>query len=161
ASTQLPKLFGVRGGGDDFFERVAKLVLQVPDTNALTLIIGAAAIVALLLGEKILPGRPVALGVVVLTLVVASLGEVEQRGVKVVGELRAGLPDFQVIGASVGAVQFEEARQLTRLAFACFLLAYIESVSSARTFALKHHYTVDPRQEFVGLGAASLLTGLW
>jgi Sulfate permease family len=46
-------------------------------------------------------------------------------------------------------------------AFACFLLAYIESVSSARAFALKHRYTVDPRQEFLGLGAASLLAGLW
>src|SRR5262249_36231745 len=31
ASTQLPKLFGVRGGGDDFFERMARLVQQMPD----------------------------------------------------------------------------------------------------------------------------------
>jgi MFS superfamily sulfate permease-like transporter len=41
------------------------------------------------------------------------------------------------------------------------LLAYIESVSAARTFALKHHYPVDARQEFLGLGAANLLAGLW
>jgi len=41
------------------------------------------------------------------------------------------------------------------------LLAYIESVSSAKTFALKHRYNVDPLQEFLGLGAASLLAGLW
>src|SRR3954454_13275261 len=52
ASTQLPKLFGVPGGGDDFFERVARLVAQVPDTNLLTLALGVAALVALLLGEK-------------------------------------------------------------------------------------------------------------
>jgi MFS superfamily sulfate permease-like transporter len=58
-------------------------------------------------------------------------------------------------------VRTEELRQLTRLAFACFLLAYIESVSAARAFALKHHYAVDPRQEFLGLGAANLLAGLW
>src|SRR5207244_6972275 len=94
-------------------------------------------------------------------LVVASLGQIEQHGVKVVGQLPAGLPHFQVAGTSLGAVQIEDLRQLTRLAFACFLLAYIESVSAARTFALKHHYTVDPRQEFLGLGAASLLVGLW
>ena len=114
-----------------------------------------------LLGEKFLPGRPVALGVVLLALVAASLGPVEQQGVKVVGELPAGLPHFQPAGASLGALRIEEFRQLTRLAFACFLLAYIESVSAARTFALKHRYTVDPRQEFLGLGAASLLVGLW
>jgi high affinity sulfate transporter 1 len=161
ASTQLPKLFGVSGGGDDFFERVGQLIRQVPDTNLLTLAIGLGATAVLLLGEKFLPGRPVALGVVLLALVVASLGHVEKHGVKAVGELPAGLPHFQVAGAGLGAVRVEELRQLTRLAFACFLLAYIESVSAARTFAQKHHYTVDPRQEFLGLGAANLLVGLW
>src|SRR5438067_8902609 len=64
ASTQLPKLFGVKGGGDNFFERVGLLVGQVPDTNWLTLAMGAGALLVLLLGEKALPGRPVALGVV-------------------------------------------------------------------------------------------------
>src|SRR5262249_42419513 len=81
-ATQLPKLSVVSGGGDDFFERMVQLVQQVPGTNLLTLAIGAGAILALLLGEKFLPGRPVALGVVLLALVVASLGQVEQHGVK-------------------------------------------------------------------------------
>jgi high affinity sulfate transporter 1 len=161
ASTQLPKLLGVRGGGDDFFERVGQLVWQAPDTNLLTLAVGVGAILALLLGEKLLPGRPVALGVVLAALVVASLGQVEEHGVKVVGELPAGLPHFEIVGASLGAMQLEEVRHLTRLAFACFLLAYIESVSAARTFALAHDYEVDARQELLGLGAANVLAGLW
>jgi high affinity sulfate transporter 1 len=161
ASTQLPKLFGVAGGGDDFFGRMAMLIHQVPGTSPLTLAIGTGAILLLLLGEKLLPGRPVALGVVLLALAVASLGQVEQHAVKVVGQLPAGLPHFHVVGAGLGAVSAAELRQLVRLAFACFLLAYIESISAARTFALKHHYTVDPSQEFLGLGAASLLVGLW
>ncbi len=161
ASTQLPKLFGVKGGGDDFFERIGQLVQQLPETNPLTLVIGACALIALLLGEKLLPGRPVALAVVLLALVGASVGQIEQHGVKVVGQLPAGLPHFQVVGASLGALRIEDLRHLTSLAFACFLLAYIESVSAARTFALKHDYTVDPRQEFLGLGAANLLVGLW
>jgi high affinity sulfate transporter 1 len=161
ASTQLPKLFGVRGGGDDFFHRIGYLVQQVPDTNLLTLAIGICAIAALLLGEKFLPGRPVALGVVLLALAVASLGHFEQHGVEVVGQIPAGLPHFQLADPSLGVVRVDELRHLTRLAFACFLLSYIESVSSARAFALKHHYAVDARQEFLGLGAASLLVGLW
>jgi MFS superfamily sulfate permease-like transporter len=161
ASTQLPKLFGVKGGGDDFFERVWLLLLQLPETNVLTLVVGVGAILALLLGEKLLPGRPIALGVVLVGLVVSSVGQLEEHGMKVVGQLPAGLPHFQVGGASLGAVRIPEFRQLTSLAFACFLLAYIESVSAARTFALKHRETVDPRQEFLGLGAANFLVGLW
>jgi high affinity sulfate transporter 1 len=161
ASTQLPKLFGVQGGGDDFFERLGLFFRQIDALSLITLVIGVVAIIALVLGEKFLPGRPVALGVVLASLAVASLGHVEEHGVKVVGQLPAGLPHFEVAGAALGTVRLEELRQLTRLAFACFVLAYVESVSAARTFAQKHRYTVDPRQELLGLGAASLLAGLW
>lgn len=161
ASTQLPKLVGVEGGGEDFFQPIGLLVQQLLGTNLSTLVIGVAALAALAVGGKFLPGRPVALVVVVIALVAASLVSVEQQGVKVVGRLIPGLPDFLPLTASLSDLRVEEARQLTRLAFACFLLAYIESVSAARAFALKHRYSVDPRQEFLGLGAASLLAGLW
>jgi MFS superfamily sulfate permease-like transporter len=102
ATTQLPKLFGVKGGEGDFFERVAQLLQQLPETNLLTLVIGVGAILALLLGEKFLPGRPVALGVVLVAIGVASVGQVDQHGVKVVGQLPVGLPHFQVAGESLG-----------------------------------------------------------
>jgi MFS superfamily sulfate permease-like transporter len=42
------------------------------------------------------------------------------------------------------------------LAFACLLLAYVEGISAARTLAQKNGYTIDPRQELLGLGAANL-----
>src|SRR5258706_3950869 len=42
------------------------------------------------------------------------------------------------------------------LAFACFLMGYIETISAARTFALKNNYEVNPRQELLALGAANL-----
>ena len=40
AMTQLPKLFGVTGGGDDFFERIVVLARQLPDTNLAVLAFG-------------------------------------------------------------------------------------------------------------------------
>jgi MFS superfamily sulfate permease-like transporter len=40
------------------------------------------------------------------------------------------------------------------------LLAYIEGISAARTFAAKHGYALNPRQEFLGLGAANLAAAL-
>ena len=46
------------------------------------------------------------------------------------------------------------------LAIGCLLLAYIEGVSAARAFAAKHGYKLDPRQEFLGLGAANLFAAL-
>lgn len=161
ASTQLPKLFGVTGGGHDFFERVLLIVQQLPDTNLTTLVFGVVALVVLVLGDKFLPGRPIALGVVLLAIGVSALSHADQHGVKIVGDLPTGLPQFKLVSRNIGVVHYEDLRQLVHLAFACFLLAYIESVSAARAFGLKHHYPVDARQELLGLGAANLLVGLW
>ena len=49
---------------------------------------------------------------------------------------------------------------LVPTAFACFLLAYGEAISVARTFAQKHGYEIDPDQELTALGAANVATGL-
>src|SRR5947207_16508 len=62
AMTQLPKLFGVPGGGDNFFERVWVLGGQLPDAKPVILAFGVAAIALLVAGDKLLPARPVALG---------------------------------------------------------------------------------------------------
>lgn len=161
ASTQLPKLFGVRGGGDAFFERVWLLVQQLGATNVAALVIGGVALALLLIGEKLLPGRPVALAVVLLALLAVAIGNLEQYGVKIVGHIPAGLPRFGWDSRDLSTLHRPELRQLVRLACACFLLSYIESISAAKTFALKHRYNVSPRQELLGLGAASLCTGLF
>jgi high affinity sulfate transporter 1 len=161
AATQLPKLLGVRGGGDDFFERIWLLVQQADATNWITLAIGLVAIALLLAGDKLLKGWPIALAVVLLALLAVWLGSLQQYGVKIVGEIPAGLPRFRWSGGELATLQLPDVRQLVRLASACFLLSYIESVSAARTFALKHRYDVDSRQELLGIGAASLLAGLF
>jgi SulP family sulfate permease len=133
----------------------------LPSTNPTALLIGIAAIFVLLLGQRILPGRPIALVVVLLSILAVYLGNLERFRVAIVGEIPAGLPQFAVAGSGWSALGVFELRQLVRLASACFLLSYIESVSAARTFALKHRYDVDARQEMLGLGAASLLAGLF
>jgi len=159
--TQLPKLFGVLGGGADFFSRLGLLGRQLGETNPLVLAVGVAAIVLLVLGDKWLPGRPVALGVVIVSLVAVPLLALPEHGVSVVGQLPAGLPSFGLAHLGLRDLDVVTWRQLVSLAFACFLLSYIESISAARTFALKYRYEVDARQELLGLGAANLLAGMF
>src|ERR1700751_3736945 len=68
AVTQLPSLFGVAGGGHNFFERAVLLAGQLGQIHYLVLAIGVVAIVLLVLGERILPGKPGALAVVALSI---------------------------------------------------------------------------------------------
>jgi sulfate permease, SulP family len=156
AVTQLPKLFGIKGGGEHFFERIVILGGQLPDTKLAVLAFGLAALAVLLLGEKFLPGRPVALFVVVISIIVLSVTPLTDLGFKVVGALPQGLPEFRLPGLRVRDVD-----GVIPLAFACLLLAYVESVSAARALAQANGYEIDPRQELLGLGAANLAVGFF
>ena len=155
AMSQIPNLLGVAGGGHNFFERVVLLATQVGHSHPLVLAIGGFAIVLLLLGERWLPGRPIALAIVALSIVVATLLGLPALGVPVTGEIPAGLPSLDA-----PALRARDIEGIFPLAAGCLLLAYVESVSAARTFAAKHGYVLDPRQEFLGLGAANLAAAL-
>jgi high affinity sulfate transporter 1 len=156
ALTQLPKLFGVPGGGDNFFERVWVLITQLGDTNAVVLIFGLAALALLILGDKFFPGRPVALAVVAISICAVSIAHLEQHGVSIVGTLPQGLPGF-----ALPVLRLSDVDGVLPLAAACFLLGYVESVSAGRTLAAKNGYEISPRQELLGLGAANLLAAFF
>ncbi len=156
AMTQLPKLFGVKGGGENFYERVVILAGQLSGTNLAVLAFGLVALGVLLLGEKFLPGRPVALFVVVISIIVLSVTPLANLGFKVVGALPTGLPDFHL-----PQLRVRDVDGVIPLAFACLLLAYVESVSAARALAQAHGDEIDPRQELLGLGAANLGAALF
>ena len=155
AMTQLPSLFGVSGGGHNFFERAAQFAGHFGQTQPLVLAIGIVALLFLTLGERLLPGKPVALGVVAMSIVAASALGLPALGVPTTGVIPAGLPTLEG-----PALRLRDVEGIVPLAAGCLLLAYIEGISAARTFAAKHGYAVDPRQEFLGIGAANLATAL-
>ncbi|VTZ49609.1 High affinity sulphate transporter 1 [Methylocella tundrae] len=155
AATQLPSLIGAPGGGHNFFERVILFAGQLGETHSLVLAVGAVAIVLLTVGERLLPGKPVALGVVALSIVIASVLGLPALGVPTTGKIPAGLPTLEG-----PALRLRDVEGIVPLAAGCLLLAYIESVSAARAFAAKHGYALDTRQELLGIGAANLATAL-
>jgi SulP family sulfate permease len=155
AMTQLPSLFGVAGGGHNFVERLVTLAGQLGHMNLLVAGIGAVAIALLLLGERLLPGKPVALAVVVAAIAIASAFGLAASGVPVTGEIPAGLPQL-----AAPSLRLRDIEGIVPLAGGCLLLAYVEGVSAARTFAAKHGYALDPRQEFLGIGAANLFAAM-
>ncbi|MGY2805249.1 SulP family inorganic anion transporter [Bradyrhizobium sp. USDA 4506] len=149
--SQLPSLFGVAGGGHNFFDRVIKLAGQLGDTRPLVLGFGVTATVLLLLGEKRLPGKPIGLAVVALSILMVSALGLAQMGLPVTGPIPTGLPTMSL--PTFGLLEFDD---LFPIAAGCLVLAYVEGVSAARSFAAKHGYPLDVRQEFLGLGAANL-----
>jgi sulfate permease, SulP family len=155
AMTQLPSLLGVKGGGHNFFERAVLLAGQLGGIQYLVLLVGLVALALIVVGERAWPGRPIALGVVAFSIAVATLLGLPALGVPITGEIPAGLPNL-----AGPALRLRDEEGIVPLAAGCLLLAYIEGVSAARTFAAKHGYTLDPRQELLGLAAANLAAAL-
>jgi len=151
--TQLPKLFGVSTGGTNFFSKLADLFQKLPDTNFYVLIFGVIAFLLIFLGEKYFKGKPVAIYVVVLSILLISLTPLADHGFKTVGVIPSELPKFHVPNLAWADIQ-----SVAMMAAACFLLAYIESVSAARTLAQKNGYDINPHQELLALGLANLAT---
>jgi sulfate permease, SulP family len=153
--TQLPKLFGVAGGGDNFASRFINLVQQIPDTNLYVFGFGILAVFLIMFGLKLFPGKPIAIFIVIASVLVITFTPLGAEGFKTVGIIPAGLPKLHLPTLRIG-----EMESILPLAFACFLLAYIESVSAAKTLAQKNGYEIDAGQELLALGIANFATSL-
>ncbi len=155
ASTQLPKLFGFKGGHGSFWERAGHFFSHLDETNVASLILGLLALALLVLGKVFLKNRPVALFVVIGSIVAAVVTGLEARGVKLLGEVPQGLPAL-----GLPAIRWTDLNDLLPLAVACFLLGAVETAAIGRMFSAKHGGRLDANQEFLALAAANLAAAL-
>ena len=151
ASTQLPKLFGMKGGHGSFWGRMGEFLSHVSDTNPLALVLGLGALGVLVAGKVFFKNRPVALVVVIAGVVVASAAHLDERGVKMLGHVPQGMPALRL-----PAIQAGDINDLLPLAMACFLLGAVETVAIGRMFGLKHGNRLDSNGELLALAGANL-----
>lgn len=121
------------------------------------MLLGLAGIVILLLMEVKLPRWPSGLIVVLASIVLMSVTNLAARGVAITGEIPSGLPTPQL----PAVFDLNLVRLLLPLALSVFMLAYVEGMSMARTFADKHHYKIDADQELLALGMSNLGVGVF
>jgi SulP family sulfate permease len=155
ASTQLPKLFGIKGAGDNFIQRIWYLLNHLGETNLAVLIFGIAALLLLILGNHYFKGKPVSLIIVIVSILLVTFSGLKGLGITVVGEIPKGLPPLKW-----PVLNPENITEVFFLALACFFLSYVESISAARSIAWDKGYEIDTRQELLALGAANFASSI-
>lgn len=155
AASQLPKILGIPVAGHSFFESIYGVFQNLGDTNLVVLAVGAGALTLLLLGEQVMSKGIVTLAVVALSIGVMSFTNLSEYGVKITGDIPRGFPSFGLYRLSL-----TDIGEILPVALGCFLLAYVEGISMMRTFASKHNYAIDTRQELFAQGAANVAVGL-
>lgn len=157
AASQLKDFFGVSGGGGSttLLDTVGGLVPRLGGIQPVTLAVGVGAVAALLLLRRYVPRAPGPLLVVVASALVVMIPGIAGE-VAVLGEVPAGLPAFVL-----PSLDPADAAALLPAAAALALVSYLESISTATTFARRTRGRVDANGELIGIGAANLAVGFF
>jgi SulP family sulfate permease len=118
-----------------------------------TFIIGVGSIIIILFFKKFLKKIPAALVVVILGILIVKLFHLEQGGVKIVGEIPKGLPEFKM-----PHFEKETIIKLFPISLTLSLIAFLEAISVAKAIEIKHNdYKVVPNQELIALGVSNFI----
>lgn len=171
ATSQLKHILGINASGHNLYELVTNIFANIGQVNQSTLIIGViataflfwvrkyfkAALLKLGLGDKtagfISKTGPV-IAVAASTFAVWKLGLVDQ-GVKIVGEIPAGLPT-----PTLPPLDLDLWMQIAIPALLITVVGYVETISVAQTLAAKRRQRIDPDQELIALGTSNVASAV-
>lgn len=171
ATSQLKHLLGISAHGENLISLVGSLVSSLADFNVYALILGISATVFLFWVRKGLKPLLQKLGLnersadvitkagpvfaVFATTIAVVVFDLDELGVKTVGEIPVGLPP---IGLPV--FNAELWSQLFIGALLISVIGFVESVSVAQTLAAKRRQRIDPDQELIGLGTSNIASAI-
>jgi high affinity sulfate transporter 1 len=127
------------------------IALEGGEVNIPSVIVGGLVLAAVLVGDRLLPGIPVALLALVASLVASVALDLAARGVQVLGPVPSGLPPI-----GIPFVSLDEAVALLPGAIGIAILSFADTSLTGRNFADRHGEVTDPNRELLALGAADL-----
>jgi MFS superfamily sulfate permease-like transporter len=153
---QLPKILGYKVEADNVIAAAVETVAKLSQAVMLSVLVGVGCLVIIFAFKRWVPRIPGALVAVVAATIASAVFGFQEMGLKVVGVVPSGLPSFafpQIDLADFGPYLFP--------AFAIALMGFADTAVASELFADRNKYEVDADRDLYGLGAASLLSGLF
>jgi SulP family sulfate permease len=153
--SQLPSVLGVKTPDGEMLQRLAALAGDLGNTNPYTLTIGAGVLGIILVSELIdgrIPGALIGLVLATVAVVVLNL---EHHGVAALGDITGERPV-----PKLPSVPLDQLPTLIPLAFIVAITVMMQTAATTRAFPSDPDEPPDVDRDFIGVGAASLLTGL-
>jgi high affinity sulfate transporter 1 len=155
---QLKHITGTHVTGANVWQKLASWIASLPQTGTITLVVGVAALVILIVLKIYAPRVPGALLTLVLGIGASAIFDLSAQGVAVVGKVPRGLPipalpDISLITKNFGLILSG--------AIGVLLVGFSESLAAARQYASKYHYDIDINQEMLAQGMANLGSGFF
>ncbi|WP_181178181.1 SulP family inorganic anion transporter [Mesorhizobium sp. B4-1-3] len=150
--SQLPSLLGLPPESGETVRRIGEIGANLHLTNPWCLAIGLGVFAAGQVSARI----PAALiGMVLATLGVVAF-DLRNRGVEVLGALPNGLPI-----PGMPTADFQDAQALVPLALLIAIVVMVQTAATSRAFPPQDGEAPDLNRDFVGVGAGSIVAGLF
>jgi high affinity sulfate transporter 1 len=152
---QLHKIVGVSKGSGDTVRQFAHVFAEFGSWNWPTVAVGVGALAILFALGRFAKKVPGALVTVVLGILVVHLFDLANHGVDLVGSVPTG---FHFV--SWAGITWNDIAQMVPGALGIIVVGYAQSVAIAKSYAAKFQYQIDPNQELIAYGAASIGAGV-
>ena len=137
-----------------YFVELTALFESIPHANLYSVAIGLSAFIIVRLMKKYAPKAPAALiALILMTVIVAVLG-LDQKGVKVLGEMPSGLPSF-----TLPNIPLSDYLRLLPGALAVVGITLCEALLLVRSCSRKHNTKADGNQVLFAYGMSSIASG--
>lgn len=156
---QLKFLLDIPIKANNIPEFILSLVQNIHQLSFLSISFSLAAISMLILLPKVVPSSFIAkttpLLLVISSIVMVYLTSLDQHGLKTVGVIPTGLPNFHFPTWDFALVQ-----KLLPSAFMIAMISFVESLAIAQATALQKRDDLNSNQELIALGLANIAAGI-
>jgi SulP family sulfate permease len=154
--SQLPPLLGIAAPEGGLLQKAFGIAGKLGETNRVSLWLGLAVFAVTVCAEWISPRIPGALmGIMAATIAVHWFG-LERDGVAVLGQLQGEFPRLHL-----PSIDFADLVQTTPLAFVVAAIIMVQTAATTRSFVAVPGATASINRDFIGVGAANLMAGLF
>jgi len=137
------------------YEAVLDVIAHAGQTNVTTLLIGVSCILLLLGFTRLSPKAPGPLSLVIVCTVLSFAFGLADHGVKVLGEVPRGLPDFALPTFDVARIE-----QVLPLALTMALVGFAQTISVGKSLGNKFGYDIDANRELAALGLSNVTSSM-
>jgi len=152
---QLGKLLGIDVPSGGVFSMLGHLFKQIPTFHSTTTIVGISLLVVLLGLKKFLPKIPGPVVAAVGAIAIVYFLHLNDTGLRIIGSIPSGLPMPRL-----PRLALSDVGQLSLGAVTITLVSFCSMMTTARGFATKNGYQIDPNRDLMALGACDLASGL-
>ncbi len=153
--SQFSKVFGFTFDERYLLERLGGVPTYLSQTHIPTLLMALLTLSAYFAFKRIKPSWPASMLAITLAAILVWLFNLEQFEIKTIGVVTGGLPIFNPPMFDIGVI-----RELVVPALNLAIVSFVSMMLTARSFAAKNGYDINPDKEFRALGIANLASAL-